>query len=128
MEAASVLPEALVYPLNGTHTELASYYRRHLLAKLPSSSILSDAGLDPFPSDVLSFSSGKGGLTPRQETITEMDSTRLLKEMSSGKLKAVEVAEAFGLRASVAHQLVSNISPVFTDALADEFTSNRRIA
>lgn len=124
MEGRGVPPgEALVYPMNGTHAELASYFRRHLLAKLPPSSIISDVGLNPSPSDVLTFSSGKGGLTPRQETITEMDSTKLLEEMSSGKLKAVEVAEAFGLRASVAHQLVGDIPYVLADELVDDAAS-----
>ena len=65
-------------------------------------------------------------LSKRELEITETDVVGIAKETSSGHWTAVEVAEAFCHRASLAHQLVSDdclcsTTPVSSHAAANSF-------
>lgn len=46
-------------------------------------------------------------LSPREVLITELPPERLLEELSSGRLRSVEVTTAYLRRAGIAHRLVS---------------------
>lgn len=54
-------------------------------------------------------------LSPQEIEITETDAVGILKNTTSGKWSAVDVAKAFCHRAAVAHQLVSCLHEIFFD-------------
>ncbi|KAH6653246.1 amidase signature domain-containing protein [Truncatella angustata] len=59
-------------------------------------------------------------LSPREIEITETDAVGIVEKTSSGQWTAVEVAESFCHRASLAHQLLNCLHETFFDAaLAD---------
>lgn len=63
------------------------------------------------PTNVLDVPRRCGLLSAKQLEITEnYDATALLEQIHSGKYTAVEVAEAFCLRAAIAQQVVGEIA------------------
>lgn len=76
-------------------------------ALIPSAWRLPSTLLDTLPLDVRPVVAACGLLTARQVTITEIDEASvILTRLRNGEYSAVEVAEAFCLRAAIAHQLV----------------------
>ena len=80
------------------------------------------------------FIQDSGLLTPEQLNITSLNATGLLGLIHSGKLKAVEVVEAFCARAAIAHQLVNCLTDFYPEealaqakAFDDEFARTGNI-
>lgn len=65
--------------------------------------------------DVLSFPKESGFLTSKELEITESDAPIILSKIKSKEWTSLEVAKAFGHRATIAHQLVNCLSEVFFD-------------
>ena len=83
-----------------------------------------DAIPDKWRIDVLTFKKNtdsrgvpkaSGVLTPKQLEITSQNATSLLSKMHTGALSAVEVTEAFCVRAAIAHQMVNCLTAFFPD-------------
>lgn len=92
-----------------THLDLSTFYRQEVMNKLPPLSVLSPElkALYPPGSNVSKVPETCGLLSKEQIKITNMDATELLERIATGELKSESVVLAFGLRASIAHQLVS---------------------
>lgn len=91
---------------SATYERLATFYRKQLLAKLPPAAILpSDFAFDS--KNVTRVPETCGLLTGHQIAITRLSVVQLLEQMKEGKVTAVQVMQAFGTRAAIAHQLVS---------------------
>jgi amidase len=63
-----------------------------------------------------------GILSPKEIEITEQTASQLVKKLSIGRLKSVEVTRAFCVRAALVHQLVR-----FTGGLAHRQSLTERI-
>jgi amidase len=94
-----------------TYETLAAHYRAEVMSKLPRRSILAPSFIASFPpgSDITSVPETCGVLSEREVSITRMNVVQLVGEMGEGRIKAVEVVEAFGVRAAIAHQLVRTL-------------------
>ncbi|BGP29156.1 hypothetical protein JCM10296v2_000894 [Rhodotorula toruloides] len=106
-------PRPAQLPPNGiTKVEKASWAVEAAAKKAAQSAFIPSAWrlpsplLDTLPLDVRPVVAACGLLTARQVTITEIDEASvLLTRLRNGEYSAVEVAEAFCLRAAIAHQL-----------------------
>ncbi|BGP05084.1 hypothetical protein JCM10049v2_000888 [Rhodotorula toruloides] len=86
-------------------------------ALIPSAWRLPSTLLDTLPLDVRPVVAACGLLTARQVTITEIDEASvILTRLRNGEYSAVEVAEAFCLRAAIAHQLTNCLTEILFDA------------
>lgn len=94
------------------HLQLTHQYQQEVISKLPPLSILTTSVLKNYPlgSNVSLVPETCGLLSPEQIKITRMDATELLDKMAKGLLKSEQVVLAFGMRAAIAHQLVSFVS------------------
>ncbi|BGP45084.1 hypothetical protein JCM10450v2_000901 [Rhodotorula kratochvilovae] len=87
------------------------------LASLPKRWLLPEETLSSLPSDVRPLIRESGLLTARQLEITELDeATVLLGRLARREYSAVEVAEAFCGRATLAHQLTNCLTEVLFDS------------
>ncbi|KAM0751544.1 amidase [Meredithblackwellia eburnea MCA 4105] len=98
-------------------TSSAQAYRERLIASLPTQSILSNQLLNSYPlgSDVSKVPETSGLLSQRQIEITNLDATDILSRIANKTYSAEEVTLAFGLRAAIAHQLVSCLTELWLE-------------
>lgn len=91
------------------YDDLTASYRAQVISKLPPRSILSPSFIASFPpgSDISMVAESCGLMTEREIAITRCNVVELVSKMGEKYYTAVEVAEAFGVRAAIAHQLVS---------------------
>lgn len=90
-----------------SYDELAKGYRQEVLNKLPKGALLASTAIAS-GTDVSKLPESSGKLSDRQIEITNLDATDLLEKIAKGFYTAEEVTLAFGLRAAIAHQLVSH--------------------
>jgi|SRR5688572_10973324 amidase len=87
---------------------LAAQKRQELNSSIPAEWRVPDDILPPeSQDDVSDWPETSGWLTPEELAITSLNAQELVTRLASGNLKSVDVVQAFGKRASAAHQLVS---------------------
>lgn len=98
---------------SGTYESLAAFYQAQVISKLPRNCILSPAFVASYPpgSDISLAPEVCGLLSAEQIRITRCTVVQLALMLSDKEVTAVEVMTAFGMRATIAHQLVESTPP-----------------
>jgi hypothetical protein len=85
-------------------------------SRIPEQWLLSPNNIDHKRLNVLSVPRECGILTDKELHVTEdFDATGLLSELSSGRLKSVDVVTAFCKRSAIAQQLTNCLTEMFFD-------------
>lgn len=89
---------------------LAAQKQKELFSSIPAEWRVPGDLLPPASQDdVTDWPETSGWLTAQEVSITSLDATTLVGQLTAGKLKSVDVVRAFCKRACAAHQLVSFI-------------------
>ncbi|KAK0384694.1 hypothetical protein NLU13_7172 [Sarocladium strictum] len=99
---------------------LAAQKQKELFSSIPAEWRVPGDLLPPASQDdVTDWPETSGWLTAQEVSITSLDATTLVGQLTAGKLKSVDVVRAFCKRACAAHQLVNCLSEtLFERALA----------
>lgn len=103
-----------------TWKAIAARKQKERASRIPEQWLLSPNNIDHNQLNVLSVPRESGILTDKELRITEdFDATALVAELSSGRLKSVDVVTAFCKRAAIAQQVTNCLTEMlFDDAIA----------
>lgn len=101
--------------LNGPSWKSVAFRAQHTLAgSIPNKWKLASS-YDKPDTAFINAARESGILTPRQLELTELTACELLPQLHRGQITAVELTEAFCVRAAIAHQLVNCLTDFYPD-------------